>query len=378
MLAYRLRIRNILVAAVEFYDDEGQPGPHPTFLQFPADPLLRGQRILVVDEVWDSGTTIHAVTERIRQAGGLPTTAVLHYKPTHSVVPGAPDVHAVDDRRLGRLSVQGRGLKGDPTDDEDDVRLLVGHQEGRVHPRERRGARATGPSAGRCARAGRSTTSSSSPGPARSWSPPATPGTGPAIWRSEDGGATWTHSSAGMTYGDDAEPIKTIWSLAATPDGGILAGVEPAGLFRSDDGGDDLAPRRGPDQPPDPADLGPGRRRPDPAHDHPPPDRPRPDVGRDLGRRRVRDARRRDVVGAAQRRRPRRVQPEDRYPETGPVRPQVRDGGRRAGHASTSGTTTASIARTTARRRGRRSPATCRPTSGSRWSPIRATPTRAG
>ena len=95
MRAYRLRIRNILVAAVEFYDDQGQPGPHPTFLQFPADPLLRGQRILVVDEVWDSGTTIHAVTERVRQAGGLPTTAVLHWKPTHSVVPGEPDVHAV-------------------------------------------------------------------------------------------------------------------------------------------------------------------------------------------------------------------------------------------------------------------------------------------
>jgi hypoxanthine phosphoribosyltransferase len=95
MLAYRLRIRNILVAAVEFYDDHGQPGPHPTFLQFPADPLLRGQRILVVDEVWDSGTTIAAVTERVRQAGGLPTTAVLHWKPERSLVPGAPDVHAV-------------------------------------------------------------------------------------------------------------------------------------------------------------------------------------------------------------------------------------------------------------------------------------------
>jgi len=95
MLAYRLGIRNILVAAVEYYDDEGQPGPRPTFLQFPADSQLRGQRILVVDEVWDSGTTIHAVTERIRQAGGIPTTVVLHFKPTHSVVPGTPDVHAV-------------------------------------------------------------------------------------------------------------------------------------------------------------------------------------------------------------------------------------------------------------------------------------------
>jgi hypoxanthine phosphoribosyltransferase len=95
MLAYRLRIRNILVAAVAFYDDQGQPGPRPTFLQFPADPLLRGQRVLIVDEVWDSGTTINAVTERVLQAGGIPTTAVLHWKPERSVVAGAPDVHAV-------------------------------------------------------------------------------------------------------------------------------------------------------------------------------------------------------------------------------------------------------------------------------------------
>ena len=62
---------------------------------------------------------------------------------------------------------------------------------------------------------------------------------GPAVWRSEDLGATWTHSSDGLTYGDDegVEPVKTVWSLATTPDGGILAGVEPAGLFRSDDRG---------------------------------------------------------------------------------------------------------------------------------------------
>ena len=95
MLAYRLGMRNILVAAVEYYDNEGHPGPKPTFLQFPADPQLRGQRILIVDEVWDSGTTIHAVTERVRQAGGLPTTAVLHYKPDRSQVPGRPDHHVV-------------------------------------------------------------------------------------------------------------------------------------------------------------------------------------------------------------------------------------------------------------------------------------------
>ena len=99
MLAYRLGIRNILVAAVEYYDDTGQPGPRPTFLQFPADPLLRGQRVLIVDEVWDSGTTIHAVRERVRQAGGIATTAVLHYKPERSQVPGAPDHHVVTTDR---------------------------------------------------------------------------------------------------------------------------------------------------------------------------------------------------------------------------------------------------------------------------------------
>ena len=39
------------------------------------------------------------MTERVRQAGGHPTTAVLHFKPAHSVVPGAPDVHAVETDR---------------------------------------------------------------------------------------------------------------------------------------------------------------------------------------------------------------------------------------------------------------------------------------
>lgn len=91
MLAYRLGLRNILVAAVVFYDDAGQPAEQPTFFQFPADPLLHGQRVLVVDEVWDTGTTIAAVVERVLLAGGRPTTAVLHYKPARSQVPLVPD-----------------------------------------------------------------------------------------------------------------------------------------------------------------------------------------------------------------------------------------------------------------------------------------------
>ena len=59
---------------------------------------------------------------------------------------------------------------------------------------------------------------------------------GPAIFRSDDLGATWRHSSEGMTYGDDGPKIPTVWNVTPAH-GSIYAGVEPAGLFRSDDGG---------------------------------------------------------------------------------------------------------------------------------------------
>jgi hypoxanthine phosphoribosyltransferase len=95
MLAYLLGHRDILVAAVAYYDDSGQPGEQPAFLQFPADPLLHGKRVLIVDEVWDTGTTIEAVVERVRLAGGEPTTAVLHFKPQRSKVASVPDHHVV-------------------------------------------------------------------------------------------------------------------------------------------------------------------------------------------------------------------------------------------------------------------------------------------
>jgi len=59
---------------------------------------------------------------------------------------------------------------------------------------------------------------------------------GPAVWRSDDLGETWTHSSEGLAYPEGQDPVKSVWSLARGP-GGLYAGVEPAGLFRSDDGG---------------------------------------------------------------------------------------------------------------------------------------------
>lgn len=59
---------------------------------------------------------------------------------------------------------------------------------------------------------------------------------GPAVWKTTDQGASWTHSSQGLAYEEGASPIKTVWSLAVRR-GTVFAGVEPAGLFQSADGG---------------------------------------------------------------------------------------------------------------------------------------------
>jgi photosystem II stability/assembly factor-like uncharacterized protein len=59
---------------------------------------------------------------------------------------------------------------------------------------------------------------------------------GPAVWMSTDLGASWTHSSEGLAYEAGEDPIKSVWSVAPG-EGCIYVGVEPAGLFRSEDGG---------------------------------------------------------------------------------------------------------------------------------------------
>ncbi len=59
---------------------------------------------------------------------------------------------------------------------------------------------------------------------------------GPAVWRSADLGETWSQSGAGLSYGDEGPVVQKVWHVAG--DHGLLyAGVDPAGLFRSADGG---------------------------------------------------------------------------------------------------------------------------------------------
>jgi hypoxanthine phosphoribosyltransferase len=97
MIAEALRMSEVLTAAVLFSEDPGHQTrlSWPRFLQFPADPLLTGRKILVVDNLWFRGRTIMAVKGRIETAGGYPELAVLHWKKTSSVFPDQePDFYA--------------------------------------------------------------------------------------------------------------------------------------------------------------------------------------------------------------------------------------------------------------------------------------------
>lgn len=85
MLAQRLATRNLFSATVLFYTDAGTPFyglREPRFLNFPPESLLEGRRVLVVDDVWDTGRTARAVRERARRCGaGEVKVACLHWKP---------------------------------------------------------------------------------------------------------------------------------------------------------------------------------------------------------------------------------------------------------------------------------------------------------
>jgi hypoxanthine phosphoribosyltransferase len=95
LISEKIDLRNILVAAVVYYTDIDRTLAKPIFLQFPSDTLLAGKRILVVDDVWDSGRTIMAVRERLNVVDCQYKVAVLHYKPGRSkFIDEGPDFHA--------------------------------------------------------------------------------------------------------------------------------------------------------------------------------------------------------------------------------------------------------------------------------------------
>jgi hypothetical protein len=85
LVAQELGVRNVIVASVASY--QGDRRGQTQFLEFPSAEQLRGRSILVVDDIWDSGRTLHAVRERAVACGAQVVVAVLHYKPARSAYP---------------------------------------------------------------------------------------------------------------------------------------------------------------------------------------------------------------------------------------------------------------------------------------------------
>mmetsp|Transcript_18544 Transcript_18544/g.38923 ORF Transcript_18544/g.38923 Transcript_18544/m.38923 type:complete len:219 (-) Transcript_18544:170-826(-) len=99
LLCERKGWRNLLSATAVFYSDSGVKifgMTEPRFLHFPEASQLDGKRVLVVDDVWDSGKTGVAVRERCRRAGAaVVKLAVLHFKPSRNVFANdGPDFYA--------------------------------------------------------------------------------------------------------------------------------------------------------------------------------------------------------------------------------------------------------------------------------------------
>lgn len=99
MLAQAMGMHLVFTAAVDFpLEMENNPNrllAWPKFLQFPENDLLRGRRVLIVDDVWGSGRTITAVKNRISGAAGVPYTCVLHFNPYRNLFGTArPDYYA--------------------------------------------------------------------------------------------------------------------------------------------------------------------------------------------------------------------------------------------------------------------------------------------
>jgi hypothetical protein len=99
LLAEAMGITEILTAAVDFPAQSESERTNllvwPQFIQFPEEEIIRGRRVLVVDDVWGSGRTSTAVKNRVSAAGGMPFTSVLHFNPHRNLFGTArPDYFA--------------------------------------------------------------------------------------------------------------------------------------------------------------------------------------------------------------------------------------------------------------------------------------------
>ena len=85
-LGYALGVKNIATLNVEFYTGIGERLPVPVELPPVLDlDVLASQRILVADDVADSGCTLALVAEKLSASVSELRTAVLYQKPASTV-----------------------------------------------------------------------------------------------------------------------------------------------------------------------------------------------------------------------------------------------------------------------------------------------------
>ena len=97
MISAAAGIEELLIAQVEFPPEADQEKSKlftwPIFIQFPDDEVFIDRKVLVVNNAWGSGRTTWAVNKRVENAGGMPSTCVLHYNPYRNLLKYKPDYY---------------------------------------------------------------------------------------------------------------------------------------------------------------------------------------------------------------------------------------------------------------------------------------------
>ena len=87
-LSYALGVKLTDAINVEFYTDVHETLPDPVLLAPMLDTdSIQGKRVLVVDDVVDSGRTLALVLDLLTNVGAQPRSAVVYAKPTTVVEP---------------------------------------------------------------------------------------------------------------------------------------------------------------------------------------------------------------------------------------------------------------------------------------------------
>ena len=87
-LAYALDVKGTATINVEFYTGVATRPPEPVLLPPSVDLAeLAGPKVLVVDDVADTGRTLAVVVAMVREAGADPRSVVVYRKPTTRLAP---------------------------------------------------------------------------------------------------------------------------------------------------------------------------------------------------------------------------------------------------------------------------------------------------